>query len=363
MNIKKLLFRLVSCFIANKQRRRAYRYAFCGGYETSWHFRETGISAHCSTNKFLSYEYTIIPPALGNLGDNIQTKATEIALKNIFGEDVDFQKIPRDSLFRYFGEPRVCVMQGWYEHHSLNFLPSKDVVPVWVGTHFEHGTRERLEYLCSYIPRVFSGTEIGCRDVSTLQFCRNHGISAYLSRCLTLTLPKRETNPAKTKVFCVNVENWVLDFLPKHLRENSEVINQRSVNLGYKKSDLINYEIEALKLLDRYKNEATLVVTSALHCAQPCLALGIPVIFVSPNQERCERFSSFKGIIPIYEKKDFEMGRVDFSPVPPDFESLKKDMLENLKLSVLKALGHSYDEERILFLRKRIEEFTVKNQS
>ena len=362
MNIKNLFFQIKSCFIANKQRRRAYRYAFCGEYETSSFSRCRDIRS-LSDKHFLSYDYTIIPPASGNLGDNIQTKAVEIALKNIFGEGVDFQKFPRDRLSCYSGDPRLCIMQGWYEHHSLGFLPSKDVIPVWIGTHFEQRTRERLEYLCSYIPKIFSDTEIGCRDISTLQFCRNHGISAYLSRCLTLTLPKRDANPEKTKVFCVNVGSWVLDFLPKELRDHSEVINQRCVKLGYKKSDLRNYEIAAQKLLERYKNEATLVITSALHCAQPCLALGIPVVFVNPGQEKCERFSSFKGIIPIYERKDFEMGNVDFFPASPDFESLKKDMLENLKLSVKKALGHPCDESRILVLRKRIEEFSVKNRS
>src|SRR5690606_10070852 len=38
---------------------------------------------------------------------------------------------------------------------------------------------------------------------------------------------------------------------------------------------------EAQKLLDVY-SQASLVITSRIHCALPCVALGTPVIFVDP---------------------------------------------------------------------------------
>lgn len=43
MRIKNLFFTLLSCFVTNKQRRRAYKYAFCGGYENSCFFGGGGL--------------------------------------------------------------------------------------------------------------------------------------------------------------------------------------------------------------------------------------------------------------------------------------------------------------------------------
>ncbi|WP_141082403.1 polysaccharide pyruvyl transferase family protein [Campylobacter devanensis] len=34
-------------------------------------------------------------------------------------------------------------------------------------------------------------------------------------------------------------------------------------------------------LLQTYKNKAKLIATSALHCAAPCTAMGIPVILIA----------------------------------------------------------------------------------
>ena len=320
--------------------RQVFPYAFGEEYRRSWVFRDKEYRGR--RENFLSYVYTMASPAERNLGDNIQTMATEYALRKIFSPELSFSKIPRDGLSKYSGPESTCVMQGWYEcGNSLGFLPSKNVVPVWVGTHFCGFVRKRLKALLKLRPKMFSGTEIGCRDLSTLRFCKENGIEAYFSRCLTLTLPRRESEPKAMKVFCVNTPSWVSDFLPKSIKTHSEFINQRTVRCGYEESDLPKYEQEARALLKRYKSEATLVITSALHCAQPCLASGIPVVFVEPerNEGDCERFSSFRGLIPVYTREDFEKGRVDFSPKCPDFEGLKKDMLENLRLSVLKEWG------------------------
>ncbi|WP_395002724.1 hypothetical protein [uncultured Helicobacter sp.] len=45
-------------------------------------------------------------------------------------------------------------------------------------------------------------------------------------------------------------------------------------------------------LLDRYATQARLVITTALHCASPCTAMGIPVLFLQDSPEQSTRFSA-----------------------------------------------------------------------
>lgn len=131
--------------------------------------------------------------------------------------------------------------------------------------------------------------------------------------------------------------------------------------LGKEASDLSRYEEAARSLLAKYAEEATLVITSALHCAQPCLALGIPVVFIEPDKDdaTAERFSSFRGIIPIWNKEDLENGKVDFSPEVPNIEPLKELLLENLSLSIKKAHGEKIDTSRLVAVREKIATFNL----
>lgn len=65
------------------------------------------------------------------------------------------------------------------------------------------------------------------------------------------------------------------------------------------------YEFEqyARYVLERYRTQAKLVITSKIHVAMPCIALGIPVIFIVDNPFN-ERFDVLSGIVPIYSYKD-----------------------------------------------------------
>lgn len=53
-----------------------------------------------------------------------------------------------------------------------------------------------VKYLSTFIK------EIGTRDLSTLEFCKQLRMESYISHCLTLTLPKREIVQIKIKYFC-----------------------------------------------------------------------------------------------------------------------------------------------------------------
>lgn len=212
-----------------------------------------------------------------NLGDEIQTLATERHLPRV--DD----RIDRDSLASFEAdEPHVVIFQGWFSMAPERcFPPSNDIVPVFVGFHITEtfGSLDhflsgpRLAYLRAHEP-------IGCRDDSTRQLLERAGVRAYTTHCLTLTIPAREHEPRHGKVFVVDGDDLPI---PRLLRRHAvSVTHVSSATLGDEQK-----RAAAQRLLDLYRDEARLVVTSRLHCALPCLAMGIPVVFFGdPDDDR-----------------------------------------------------------------------------
>lgn len=114
--------------------------------------------------------------------------------------------------------------------------------------------------------------------------------------------------------------------------------------------------IEKLRIYYKLiKIRQKLIVTSALHCAAPCTAMGIPVVLIAKNQENINRFSAIKGIIPIYTYDDLKNNRINFNPKSLNIEDLKQYMLQNLKLSILKEMGEKIDENELMQIRHNIQ--------
>lgn len=187
-----------------------------------------------------------------------------------------------------------------------------------------------------------------------MEFCQKLGIKSYFSRYLTLTLPKREASVEQNK----GVTKAIYKYIPISLRENAVEVNQQWVVPEEKLDWQSSYE-RSKSLIETYKNQAKLIITCALHCAAPCVAMGIPVVLIALEEENLNRFSAVSGILRIWTKKELKNGQVDFNPNVLDIESLKKDMLENLYLSIQKAMGEAIDEVRLEQIRQRIAEFKV----
>lgn len=308
------------------------------------------------TDHYVSYVYDALS-GIVNLGDYIQTIATEKAIKKCMGkDDIAFEPVLRSRLVDHRGG--TCVMQGWYEHKHLTFLPGPDTRPVWIGTHFNDVARKLLQSLYKCSPIRFD--DIGCRDKSTLNFCQSVGISAYYSRCLTLTLPRRskEIEKKADKVYIVDCTEEMVSFLPNNIRQNAKILSQRNYNLSYQEG-IKECRCKAELLLEEYKKNAKLVITTALHCAQPCLAMGIPVVFLDPSYNEEERFSSMEGLIPLYSLEDLKNNKVVYPDEAPDFELLKDALLKNLKLTLQQNLSASELQER-KEIRDYIASFTIQ---
>lgn len=266
---------------------------------------------------FAGFEYR----GLNNLGDNIQSVAVERLLPAIE------QRFDRDTL-AYANPivPQSIVMNGWFSHHPETCLPLSDkLTPIFWGFHITDcndswsyfSRKETVNYLKQHEP-------IGCRDPYTADRLSQLGVETFVSYCLTMTLPKRECKGGD-KVVVVDAEGIPL---PAELKEQAvyytHVIpgkNREAIKRAY-----------ARLMLEMYRTEARLVVTTRLHCLLPCIAMGISVVFF--NNPKDYRVSWVKNIgVDIYTLRNIE--RVNWNPMPVDFEQ-QKDILVNDFLLMLR---------------------------
>jgi hypothetical protein len=230
------------------------------------------------------------------------------------------------------------IMNGWYMDHPEHWPPSKSIDPLFVAFHMEKNCKdtmlspEGVSYLKQHAP-------IGCRDRDTLSYLAEHNISSYFSGCLTLTLGLQyHHRNCGHKIFIVDpylakypILRNTLDIISVLLKHYTVIVaickkmSQHNCHYVYSKercskiecllhaalfyktyssildddlllgaeylthnlirtdyaddSEIFTY---TRNLLDSYST-ASLVITSRLHCALPCLAMGTPCIFVSED--------------------------------------------------------------------------------
>ena len=295
-----------------------------------------------------------------NLGDYVQTIATKNIIQSIL-PDTNFVFWDRDNLMHYNKQKAYTIMQGWFSH-SDTYLPNNNILPIFIGTHITTTKRNEFINLVKHNPGYFDNITFGCRDTSTLKFLNNIGQKCYLSRCLTLTFPKRQIKNTQNKVFIVDISNEYLQYIPSKLLQNAEFVNQRTVDTDKQSDFYINSEEQYLyktqNLLNRYRDHASLVITSALHCASPCITMGIPTILID-FEDKNDRFGSLQGIHKIYSKSDLINGYIDFNPEEPNIEELKQLMIKNVDLSIKQAFNEEIDINQLNDIRKQILNYKI----
>lgn len=179
---------------------------------------------------------------------------------------------------------------------------SSKIIPFFWSMHLSCPPLNAVEvnYLKSYEP-------IGCRDRVTADFLRYYGIEAYTTGCLTLTLPCRTTVPKTPKTYFIDAPKEIWPYVPQSLLSNYKETSS-SVSIPFAKTqqeDKSNIEEICSQFYTELKQEATLVVTQRLHVASPCLAMGIPVIFILPETS-ANRVYRLDKLLPIYKYDEFE---------------------------------------------------------
>ena len=261
-----------------------------------------------------------------NVGDNVQSLAAKQYLPQVD------QYLNRETLADYKGEKIKLIMNGWFTHNIHNWVPSEDIIPLFVSFHINntaapHMLSEKgIAYLKKHEP-------IGCRDQFSVDTLKAKGIDAYFTGCLTLTLDNYKVDDAERndeiyivdplysyptyekvtydyKRFLRSIQNGNLfkigkkekhikNFIDSDLLKKALYINQEPLANTY--TDAQKFEM-AEAILKKYA-KAKLVITSRIHCALPCLAMGTPVIFVNGFDSFVDS-CRFVGILDLFNRID-----------------------------------------------------------
>jgi hypothetical protein len=266
----------------------------------------------------MAIRYGQLTVRAGNIGDDLQSLA---ACQHLPARSTVF--VDRDTIHRDAGAgPTALIMNGWFSGNAEAWPPAPSIHPIFVGFHvcgrFKPSVERHAHYLKAFEP-------IGVRDAATGRFLEALGIRTETTYCLTLTFPRRPRAPTAGKVYIVDAEDIAI---PKSLRKGAIKMTHSMPPLGPEATLPF-----AQKLLDLYRDDACLVITTRLHTALPCLAMGIPVVFFgSPADGRTSVVKDIGGTIYQHRLHAKSLGRgvlgraldqVDWSPEPLDLSAVK----------------------------------------
>jgi hypothetical protein len=277
-------------------------------------------------------------------------------------------------------------MNGWFMHNPKNWPPTDKIYPLFLAFHLNETAKnevlstEGVNYLRKHEP-------IGCRDYYTVRTLESVGIKAYFSGCMTLTLGKTYKTEEKSKdVFFVdtncntvhgvvnilkfiivtivnvitilrickrNIENFKLYYSNKsklflffktaflyftfrNLVSNEMFLNAKIVSQQcafYQNSfscddELLSY---AEQLVKSY-SKASLVITSRIHCALPCLGMSVPVLYTYNDNQDFVSSCRMEGLIDMFNVvhcdgkriySDICKSKIDYSTIPQNKETWK----------------------------------------
>jgi len=270
-----------------------------------------------------------------NVGDNIQSLAAKQYLPQVD------EYLNREELADYKGDKIKVIMNGWFTHNVHNWVPAENIEPLFVSFHINntaapHMLSEKgIAYLKKHEP-------IGCRDQFSADTLKAKGIDAYFTGCLTLTLDTYKVDDSERgdDIYIVDPLYSYPSFEKvtyNYKRFLRSIQNGKLFNLSKKKKHLSNFIDEDLMksaifinqepAANTYTNEqkfamgedllhkyakAKLVITSRIHCALPCLAMGTPVIFVNGFDSFVDS-CRFDGILDLFNRIDIDAKTGNFS--------------------------------------------------
>lgn len=287
-----------------------------------------------------------------NIGDEVQSVA---AMRFIPQINYYVQRERVDQFKAKNGEKVKLFMNAWWMWDYKHFPPSDDIEPLFVSFHIREKIRKQLskKFMKKRVFSYFKKYEpIGCRDTGTAAYLKEHGIDAYFTGCMTMTLLPNY----KIKQDCGNKYVLCVDVPPKMVK----IIREKSEKPVYSISRMIS---PAFKGKDRLKvakymlylyHNASCVVTPRLHVALPSVAFETPVCLVTTKTEKMEvltrrgRFDGLEGFFNevLYEDYINEKSEYDINnplPNPGTHIEMRDALVERCKeLS-------GYDSQKSIF--------------
>lgn len=270
--------------------------------------------------------YSSYRPKFVNLGDYVQSLAASQYWGAPHGTEYT---LDRDQL-SHLPASAGLIANGWYWLHDDHHLFPEESRPLLSAVHIENDSVADFPQTLQQWQALSKRSAIGCRDRYTEALLTQAGCEAYFSGCLTTTL-RRENFATSEELYGVvfsdlpqlNVEalgshvsadtrllppfgphrKWLQRFKDARFQKTHAALHDRllqhyqgepitvvshEVPLGLSAEEAFAKACALLSILARAK----LVVTSRLHAALPCLALGTPVILVTKYDRK--RFSGME---------------------------------------------------------------------
>lgn len=260
-----------------------------------------------------------------NIGDTLQFFSIDYIYQLMGIKHDDIVYLSLYDLKSYRGEKLILPLN--WALFDLNYMQdsklviSEDIEPIFLAVTIESYNhkdeffnKDNIEYLKKHEP-------IGCRDYITYKKLSEYGIDSYLNGCNTSLLPLREKKKTQKEILLIDAPIELEEYIPKSMMDSIVSMSQQ-----YYCSQQLGYEEIRNSVKNHYEyivDHAKLVVTSRLHVACPCIAMGIPVIFVKNKVDN--RFSWFQTYIKLYNKNEFD--KIDWNPSVIDTEDNKRKIL------------------------------------
>ncbi len=222
-------------------------------------------------------DFALLRYSTWNLGDEIQSVAARQFLPRV-DRFVDRDRIGSETA-RLPNRTRL-IMNGWWMHGG-DWPPDSERLDALVTSVFLETRHEapRNAFLSpAGIDFLRSNGPIGARDRATMSFLTAHGIPAYFSGCLTLTLHRDPQATIQDYVVAVDLPPAALSSLRARTARPVVALSsyhEPSMSMGDR------FTLAELHLL--FLQSAACVVTTRLHAFLPSLALETPVLLVTSD--------------------------------------------------------------------------------
>jgi len=237
-----------------------------------------------------------------NIGDNFQTLTTKKVLEGLW---YTIKYVDRDA--KDTNDQKTIFINGYYspktiKNLNLEFSENTNVIFHNIHLAWDNG---RVDFLRNSflkndnIYKTFKRFQpVGARDQGTADLLSSVWIDAINNECITLLMEKRTPEQEKNakKLILVDVDEFVP--IPKWYKKEDIEYKTQVYSQWEELSNKEKLELSQ-EILKYYKNNAKLMITSRFHCAMPCIAMWIPVIFF--GDKRSGRCHWLKKYIQFYD--------------------------------------------------------------
>jgi hypothetical protein len=229
------------------------------------------------------------------------------------------------------------IANGWFMHDTRQWPPHPLIDPLLISMHFAATDFGRFQrWRTRPLARLLAGAgarylqahgPVGARDLFSAEEMTKRDIPCYLSGCLTLTLRRPSDLPREDFVVACDLPADQLSHLQRSTRRRLVIVS----HTGKPSRDPAAQEAEAEEKLALY-GRAAAMVTTRVHAALPCVALGTPVLLL--QQDRPERrVSDIAGLVHSAHGSEFLRNHHDFDlsdpPANPEAYRPFAALLEN----------------------------------